>query len=367
MYISLGRMLFSKNALLNIIVVFQLGVALIISNILIGSYNKTYQAYSFTENYADNAAFFSPMRIGTETEVNIDYNMLADEGTEIEFLSKIAEGEKTNIFCYGEKTFTGLASQLTAGKRITGARADGFIHCISIGNKYSVGESFTETVGDKAFSFLVTGVISGSAMVISPSRSSSVMRADMLFYEYDAGEDGHAVICSSESLADAVGTYGNALVFGVTDRSAEQLKKTGKVITMAEIRSNSDEELSLEIKSYLPLAICFGLLGFASAVSMAIMNILGNKKVFSVYFVCGMSRKDSVFLNLGYMLWMIFGIIITTLILFIFGNLTGIINDGGYLAGVNNFIFSLGYILSALAITSAMSFAILKPSDISES
>lgn len=51
MYMHLGRLLLKNKLFLNIIVIFQLSVALLIFNVLIGCYNKAYSAYRFTENY----------------------------------------------------------------------------------------------------------------------------------------------------------------------------------------------------------------------------------------------------------------------------------------------------------------------------
>lgn len=366
MFMSLGRLLFDKKRLLNIIVIIQLGIALTIANVLIGNYNKIHQAYNFTKNYDDSAGFFTLALINTELETSIDYDLLDAENSSIEFFAKSVEGSKSQIFCYGENTCEGLKSQLSAGEWSPDGQSVGVIDCVIIGSGYKIGDTFSEKVGSKTFSFRVSGTLGDKAMIIDPGRSSSSMSAERLFYEYDSAKNGTAIICFSDALADAAGTYGNSFVFGLTDISAEHLGNRGNLFTMPEIRENSDEDLSYTVSGFLPLAIAFCLMGLVAAICMACMNLLANKKVFDVYFIVGMSKLDAFFLNLGYMCWVIFGIVILTLVLFILCNLTGITDGESYLAGFNNFLFSLGYLLAIALGTSAASLLILKPSDISK-
>ena len=368
MFMSLGRLLFDKKRLLNIIVIIQLGIALTISNVLIGNYNKTHQAYDFTESYDDSVAFFTTLtHFNGESEINIDYDILDAENTSIEFFSKRVEGRKAQIFCYGENTCVGLKSQLSAGEWSIDKNCGTVIDCVVIGSGYKVGDTFTEMVGSETFTFRVSGTLGDKAMIISLSRSSSVMNSNMLFYEYNANKNGTAIICSSDALSDAAGTYDNGLVFGLTDVSADHLGNSGKIFNMIKLRENSDEELSYNSSLLFPLAIAFCLMGLVAAICMAFMNLLANKKVFDVYFIVGMRRMDAFLLNLGYMCWVIFGIVIVTVALFILCNLTGITDTESYLAGFNNFLFSLGYLLTIALVTSAASLLILKPSDISKS
>lgn len=367
MFMSLGRLLFDKKRLLNIIVIIQLGIALIIANVLIGNYNKIYQSYNFTKNYDDSVGFFTLELIKTEPETSIDYDLLATENTYIEFFARRVEGSRAQIFCYGENTCEGLKSQLKKGEWSIDKNCGTVIDCVVIGNGYEIGDTFTESVGSKTFTFRVSGTLGDKAMIINPGRRSSVMSAEMLFYEYNANKNGTAIICSSDALSDAAGTYGDSLAFGLTDISDEHLRNRGNLFTMPEMRKNSDEDLSYTASGFLPLALAFCLVGLASAVCMAFMNLLANKKVFDVYFRVGMRKIDAFLLNLGYMCWVIFGIVIVTLFLFIFCNLTGITDSESYLAGFNNYLFSLGYLLAIAFGTSASSLLILKPTDISKS
>lgn len=368
MFMWLGKLLFDKKRLLNIIVILQLGIALTLANVLIGNYNKMLQAYGFTEIFDDSVAFFTTMKpINEENKTNIDYDLLDSEGTEIEFFSRKAEGSKTQIFAYGKNTCNILINtQIKDGEWSPEASSNGEIECTVIGSGYQVGETFTQTVGNKTFSFRVKGILGSRAMIINSSRKSSSMTAEMLFYEYNATKNGTAIICLSDSLLSTVESYENGLVFDITDRSENYLASLGRVFDMTKLRENSTEELSYNSSLFLPLAICFCLMGIVAAICMAFMNLLANKKVFQVYFRVGMRKTDAFLLNLGYMCWIIIGVVITTAILFIFCYLTGIIDGDGYLPGINNFLFSLGYLLSIAIITSTTSIAVLLPTDISK-
>lgn len=204
-------------------------------------------------------------------------------------------------------------------------------------------------------------------MVINSSRSSSFMRANTLLTEYDSSKFGTAVICSSNKIAEEVATYGNALVFNLSDTAATHLRNQGQLTSTKQIRDNSHEELSLNVQSFLPLAICFGICGFLSVVSMSCLNLLKDKKVYEVYFVCGMNKKDSLKLNLGYMAWIIASVVIFTLILYILCNIVGIIDPSNYLVKPNQFVLSAIYLLLLTVITSLLSLVVTTKQNISQS
>ncbi len=368
MFMSLGRLLFDKKRLLNIIVIIQLGISLTIANLLIGNYNKMHQAYDFTKSFDDSVAFFTALKpFGEELNINIDYDIINAENTTIELFSKKIEGSGTQIFCYGKNTCNGLIkNQIKKGEWPSNINSDGVIDCVVIGNGYEIGDTFTEGMGNETFSFRVSGTLGSKAMIINPSRASSSMTAEQLFYEYNANKNGTAIICSSKSLSSAAGTYNNGLVFDLTDNSTEHLNSLGKIFNMAKLRENSIEELSYNSSLFFPLAICFCLIGIVTAICMTFMNLLANEKVFDVYFRVGMRKLDAFLLNLGYMCWIIFGIIIITSILFLLCCLTDIISRDSYLASFNNLLFSIGYMLLIAFGTSAASMLVLKPTDISK-
>lgn len=304
------------------------------------------------------------MKIGSGYVADIDYALIEREGATIEFLPSKIEGNSVNIFSYGIQTCEGLKPQLKSGAWIS-ERTDGVSECVVIGNKYKIGDTFSEKVGNKTFSFFVTGSLGKTATVISSSRSSSAMRADMLFYEYDSNKNGTAVICCSSEVIDASGTYGNAFVFGSTEAVCEHLLDTGNVFSMAEIRNNSDEELSLKIKSFLPLAICFAIMGLIATVGMVCMNLLGNKRITDVYFTCGMSRKESVLLTLGYMCGIVFAEIIVSAVIYLVCRLA-FIDNSVYQAKINNYIFSDAFLMFEIVVSVLISLITIKPSDVSE-
>ncbi len=372
MFLTQGKMLFRKNFWLNLIVVFQIGLALIMMNIILGTYNKVNQAYDFTYEYSSDSAFFTPMRISGNIDINLDFNYLNSTNTKFEFLSKRLEGNFSSIFSYGERTCEGLKGQLKSGKWFNQAEITSDIECVIIGNRFSIGDNFTEKVGNRTFSFIVVGKLGNSAVLISPSKSSASMQADMLFYDHVSKRDGLAIICCSQIVAEAAGTYGNAFVYfdsnnhETKDVVIDYINNTGNIITMDQIRQNSDEELSFMLKAYLPLAVCFATMGFISLIGISVLNILKNKSVYSVYFICGMNKKDGFLLNLGYMFWIVLGIIIVTLILFILCNLVGIIDNTTYMTSSNQFMLSGAFLLIVSLIIAAISSMILKPKSISD-
>lgn len=360
MFMILGKILFKKKLWLNLIVILQLAFVLTVANVLIGNFNKTHKMSEFTKYYEDSTAFFSPMRIDGEAKIVIDYDLLAKEGTSIEFLPNKIEGNKVQIFCYGTNTIKGLKAQLKSGEWPTEQRTDGYVNCVVVGNKYKIGDTFSETIGGKSFSFRVCGSVGNRATLISSSKSSYTMSADFLFFDYNATKSGSAIICSLDEIANQASTRGNAMVFFTTENSVEHLKNTGKVFNMQQLQNNSNENLFWVTKSFLPLAICFCLVGVVAVIGMACMNILANKQVFEVFFVCGMNKRDGFLLNLGYMCWMIFGIMIATVVLFGFCAFVGTIDSANYLVGINNFVFSVGYLIIIAVLTALTSLPILK-------
>lgn len=371
MFITLGRLVFKKNIILNIIVIIQLGIALIISIILIGTYNKMYQAYNYTYNYSEDTVFFSPMKINGSPVINVDFEYLQLNNISMEFLSKKFDGKTADILCYDEKTFNGLKKQLKSGVWASSLISNGMIECVAIDDIFSIGDTFSEQIKENIFTFIVVGKLAKNSLVISSSRSSYLMQADMLFYEYSS--IGKAVICSNSSIAEATGNYGNALIFfnnadeNIKNKTIENLRNSGNAITMETIRENTDNELVLTVKGFLPLAICFAIMGLIAIIGMSLLNILKNSDVFSAYFICGMNRKNAFLLNLGYMIWMIFGIIIATLILFILCSVFDIINKLNYLPGVNQICFSVLFLTLITLIATSISFAFLKRENISKS
>ncbi len=367
MFVSLGRLLYKKHIVLNLIIVVQLTIALLIGNILLGNYNKMSAPTAFLSEFNENTAFFSPMRIAGKPKIDIDYSLLTNEGTVIEFLPKSVETYSVNVFCYGPYTCNILKTQLKNGEWTPGVNGNGEINCVTIGNAYRKGDSFTEQIGNKVFVFRVVGTFGNTAVVINSARSSSEMRANVLLTEYDSSAYGTAIVCCSESIATEAATYGNAMVYSLSNISSQHLKNNGKLTTIQQIKNNSCEELQLSIRSYLPLAICFGLSGLLATISMTCLNLLKDKKVYDVYFVCGMNKKDAFLLNLGYMVWMVISVIIFTLILYLICVLSGIIMQSDYLIGANQFVFSITYLFVLTLFTSVLSMIVMKPKNISES
>ena len=359
MFMILGKLLLKKKLWLNLIVILQLAFVLTVANVLIGNFNKSHKNSELTKCYEDSTAFFSPMRIDGEAQIDIDYELLKKEGTQIEFLPNKIEGDQVQIFCYGTHTFQGLRSQLETGEWPIEQYSDGYVNCIVIGNKYSIGDIFAEEIDGRTVSFRVCGSVGEKATLISPSKSSYSMSADLLFFDYNASKSGSAIICSSDEIANPVKTRGNAMVFYTTENSVAHLQNTGKVFGMQQLRNNSNEELLWVIKSFLPLAVCFCLMGAVAVVGMACMNILANRQVFEVYFRCGMTKKDGFLLNLGYMCWMILGIAITTVVLFVLFALVGTVDSANYLVGINQFVFSIGYLTVIAVLTALISLPML--------
>ncbi len=360
MFMMLGKMLFQKRLWLNLVVILQLAFVLTAANVLIGNFNKSHEVSELTKYYEESTAFFSPMRINGEAEIAIDYDLLAKEGTLIEFLPYKAEGNNVQVFCYGTNTLKGLKTQLKVGEWPTEQHTNGYINCVIIGNKYNVGDVFSDVIGGKTFPFRVCGSIGEKATLISPSRNSYTMGADFLFFDYNATKSGSAVICCSDEIANQTGTRGNAMVFFTTAASAEHLQNTGKVFSMQQLRNNTNEELLWVTKSFLPLAICFCLIGGIAVIGMACMNILADRQVFEVYFRYGMTKKDGFLLNLGFMCWIILGIIIVTVVLFCLCALAEIIDSTNYLIGMNHFVFSAGYLMAIAVLSALTSLPMLK-------
>lgn len=138
MFLSLGRLLYKKHFLLNLILVAQLTVALLIGNTLVGNYNKAEAPVSFLDAFDDGTAYFTPLSIGGKVDLDIDYELLKNSGTTIEFLPKTVETMSANIYCYGQKTCNVLKNQLQKGQW-TPSETDGKINCITIGNAYATG------------------------------------------------------------------------------------------------------------------------------------------------------------------------------------------------------------------------------------
>lgn len=372
MFMSLGKILFRKKLLLNIIVIIQLGIALIISNVLIGSYNKVYQAYDQTYHYSDDTVFFAPMKINGAAVINVDFEYLELNNIDFEYLPKEFDGSRANVLCYGENTFNGLNKQLKSGTWPSSLLSNGKIECVTLNKMLSIGDTFVEQIGEETFSFIVVGKMDNNPLVLSSSRSSHLMQADMLFYDYSINRSSKAIICCNASIAEAIGTYGNALLFfnnvedNIKNVAIENLRNTGNVIKMETIRQNSDDELSQIIKSFLPLVVCFSLMGMIAIVGMSLLNILKNKDVFSVYFICGMNKKEEFLLNLGYMMWMVLGVAIVTLILFIACNIFGVIDKLSYLSGFNQLVFSMIYLLLVTLFAAGSSLIFLNHANISE-
>lgn len=366
MYLGLGRLLCKQHKLLNFIVIAQLAVALLIGNILVGNYNKSAEPIAFLSAFDDDAAFFSPLTIAGKPKADIDYNLLSGEGTTIEFLPKKAETMFFDVFCYGQKTCEVLKKQLRKGQW-TPNDNDNEIACVTIGNGYDIGESFSAQIKGVSFSFKVVGTLGRKAMLINSSRNSSYMRADTLLAEYDSAKSGTAVVCCSKELAAHVGTYGNAMVFDVSSNAAQHLGNNGKLTSARQMRDNSVEDLKLSVQSYLPLAICFGACGFLSVVSMTCLNLLKDKKVYDVYFVCGMNKKDAFGINFGYMVWIIACVVVMTLALYVLCALAGIVNSSVYLVKPNQFILSAAYLLLLVVVASVLSLTVIKQRNISES
>ena len=360
MYMSLGRLLFERKRLLNTIVIIQLGIALAIGNLLIGNFDRAYASREFTEIFDDRTAFFTTLKHPYgEDATEIDYALLDSEGASLEPFVRKVEGSKTQIFAYGEKTARILIdSQLKEGEWQDPATV-GTIDCAIIGGGYRLGETFSQSVGDKSLVFRVVASLGSSATVINTSRASSSMTADRLFYEYNANKSGTAIICLSEPFA-AAGTYENGMVFNLTDGAEEYLNSIGKVFDMARLCENSREELTHSSGLLLPLFIFFCLMGLVSAVCMEFMNILANKGIFTVYFRVGMTRRDAFLINLGYMTWIIIGVIAAATVIFLLGWLSEIIDRDAFSLGIGNLLFSLGYLLTTAAGTSLVSLAVLR-------
>ena len=71
------------------------------------------------------------------------------------------------------------------------------------------------------------------------------------------------------------------------------------------------------------------------------------------------TKKDGFLLNLGYMCWMILGIAITTVVLFVLFALVGTVDSANYLVGINQFVFSIGYLTVIAVLTALISLPML--------
>lgn len=376
MYIKFGFKLFKKNILLNIIIILQLSITIILTNVMVSRYNGFNEVLSLTKDFSlENTYLYMPavnQDRFNERIINIQ-ELLEKYKNEITLEQTMPsnfdsdDGNKYEIIGYGEKMSECLNMPIKKGCWFNDVETDDYIPCVALGmhelgdiinlslvyesdedledkkhdglnekdfiNKESTQISEDDLTNNKNndvnngvnVQFKVVGIIDYNSNILKFMTSSNNPSLDVLFEKNSS--DKQILLFNQRDLNKfnvntVFNQYQNSILYlnsnnpQTVQNIVEDFQDQMWLISFKQAHTESIDQLLTQIEGILPLIISIFLVGIVSMLCLTLLNTYNNMRIFSIYYLCGMNWKSNILICLGYVFFQIFGTISLTAILF---------------------------------------------------
>lgn len=375
MYLNYGFHIFSKNLIANIILIIQLTVSIILMNITLGLYNEAYSKLDVLSGFNSDSVVYQNSSDKLLSEQNIEEYKKELNITDNIKLEPIMNGFSSSdngavMFCaYGSNTSRSMRLTIKSGQWYEDCKKDTeYINTVVYGSsKYNVGETYTmklcnfATEEQKAFKFKITGIIDEKTGVILGNTGSNSISVKEMFETFNSENYGadYLFLFNYEDNSDIKNylTFSSSLFAYSNDNSAistqdiNNMKKLGQTFTIREISDNTKDGLQSEMHSVFPSAISITLIGVIGIICLIILNTIKCKKVFAVYFICGMKWKDCLKIIICHILCIFIGTVFLVAVAFGVMASTNMFTETHLLIKWNNLFITLGLFVMVLAVS----------------
>lgn len=347
MLIKSGLKLFIKKPFLNIIIILQISVTIVLTNLIIGIYNEFNEAFTLTKNFpARTTCFVMPdFSADREEEIQELLNKYKDEITaepplyRAFYMENNSTDDNENLSFmtvgYGEKTSDYFRIPLKEGCWFTEAESEECVPCVVQG-EYNVGDIirlpivyepvriFKKPITEEEalqngqntklepvhVNFKVVGVLQDKYRILTFSESSNNLTLDRLFH---VSTDRPALLFNQKDLSKfnvpiVFDSSRNFILYTKTDDPEKMRQITNEfrniawAIPFENAYEASKEELSSNIKDIMPFAVSVLLIGLVSSVCIIFLNAYNHIRVFSIYYICGMNWKNGFMIIFSYVM-----------------------------------------------------------------
>lgn len=384
-FLYLGLRMFRRNLALNVIVILQIIVALLLTNLLVGQYNLASDTLRQTAGFdADATYYYMPDATMDTTGERIEAAAALLAQHEGEYLAEQAvqvflestEGKDPMTYAYGPETIAHLDATLGAGTWLDEAQtAAGRIPCVTVG-PYRVGEVLTFTLTDGKplaldengepiarpgvqLEFEVVGTLQDTAYILTMNGMSNDPRLDEILELSIYEEEGTPILlCRQADLAQyrqqvdfSFDPADNALMYFPEGRTAASealvasLSEHTWVTPLSEARARTQEERSKTIQTLLPVILALLFIGLVALVCLTLLNTMRSLRTYALYYICGMRWGDHRKICLGYVVCLLLGAaVLIGPVMYLLGEMLSL---GELIFGWNNLAFSAGIVALA--------------------
>ncbi|MDD6489692.1 MAG: hypothetical protein PUG48_07755 [Clostridia bacterium] len=373
MYLKFGFGIFSKNLIANIILIIQLTCSIITLNITLGLYNNVYSKLDVLSGFDRNNTLYGFSENIINSEENSDLTDLLNnadsEPIKYCYMSDTENGSYIYGCAYGKNTSNALKIPLTEGNWYSDSEKDSdTVNAVvmnnsrySVGNVYDIGMYDLNSGETKTVKFKITGKIDKNTAVIFGVTTSNLINSKVLFSNFngeDIGADTLFLFDSEDSnISEFLSCTPSLFIYADNEtevqKYAGQFNKFGNIFTMQEIYDNTLNGMKSELHSVFPIAISVLLIGIIGIQCLIVLNTTKNKKMFSIYFICGMKWRDCIKICLGHIMCIFIGALFLVLTIYFVADFTNTFSAVNIMICSNNFlattgIFALVFIISFL-------------------
>lgn len=347
MLIKLGIKLFFKKFFLSLIIILQISVTVLLTNLIVGSYNLIDEAFALTNNFPEQKTYFvMPGFDGYNLTARIErtqelFDKYKNEILVEQVLARNIQSDDNQSYLtisYGKKTSEYLNMPLKNGCWYTEAESGDYVPCV-IKGAYSVGDIIrlpityeqNKNQGEQAseedmlnhpelkqedktnpvyITFRVCGLLKENYRILTFATSSNNLMLEHLF---DKITDMPVILFNQEDLKKfnvvtgySLGT--NSMLYMQTDNPetkqqiVDEFKEQAWIVPYEQAHSESKYEFFKKLKILLPLMISILFVGLISALCITLLNAYNHIRVFSIYYICGMNWKSSFLIILSYVM-----------------------------------------------------------------
>ena len=106
-----------------------------------------------------------------------------------------------------------------------------------------------------------------------------------------------------------------------------------------------------EMHSVFPIAISVLFIGIIGIQCLIVLNTTKNKKMFSIYFICGMKWRDCIKICLGHIMCIFIGVLFLVLTIYFVADMTNTFSSVNLMISYNNFLATLGILVLVFVIS----------------
>ena len=304
LYLKIAFHFFRKNILLTIILVLQLATTVILVNFLIGKYNALSDVLKITANFSGSDTYmYMPAAAAYEGKSRSSKleAILEDYAAELIFEQPVRElflaqdGTEYEVLALGSLTSQTLKYKIDKGIWYDNAICT-YVPCVTYSDS-ELGDIVRINIDNHLIEFQVVGIISKMSNILKFTSASNNPILEHLFEKNGYDNQYPLIMFNVEDLPLDINILpdSNAIVyFNSNDSEAiENITKEFRGFAwfepVAAARMQSENQLSIHIKTLAPIIISIFLVGLVSILCLTILNSMRYIRMISIYFICGMN------------------------------------------------------------------------------